>query len=193
MSELINAELTDTEDAGFSRRRVVKGVVWSVPVIVTAIAAPAAAVSGMNATAAFAGTGSTASFVRAGGGGGTTRSGTGPTAFQIHNAGTDINGAISGTINITPVGVVDVGVGMHSMTPATLAATAYSATHAYNASFTGTLVVASGQTANFPIQFQYQSVNGIPNKVTYSYDMTMTVTLPDATSQVMATRLTITF
>ena len=54
LSEVLNAEVTSSEEGGFSRRRVVKGVAWSVPVIVTAIAAPAAAASG-GATATFIG------------------------------------------------------------------------------------------------------------------------------------------
>ncbi|WP_104138121.1 hypothetical protein [Arthrobacter sp. ZGTC131] len=196
MSEVLNAKVTNSdENAGFSRRRVVKGVAWSVPVIVTAIAAPAAAASGLHATAGLVGAGSTVALVSsAGTGSGTNRTGAGPTAFQIQNAGGAINGPISGTITITPVGTVGAGLGVQSILPAALAAPSYSAAHAYSASFTYTAGVASGQTANLPIQFQYETVNPLPKKgLVYSYDMTMTVTLPDATTQVLAAQLTVTF
>jgi hypothetical protein len=45
LSEILN-EKTATKENDLSRRRVVKGVVWSVPVIATAVASPAAAASG---------------------------------------------------------------------------------------------------------------------------------------------------
>lgn len=195
MSEVLHANATTSEEkAGISRRRVVTGVAWSLPVFVTAVAAPAAAASGLSATAGLVGAGSTATFVRSGGGGGgTERFGTGPTALQIHNSGGAINGTISGTITITPEGTFAAGVGVQSITPAALAAPSYSPTHAFNGTFTYSGGVPNGGTVNFPIQFQYESVNGIPNKVTYSYVMTMTVRLPDGTTQVLTARLTITF
>lgn len=45
LSEILNEEL-ESKESGFSRRRVVAGVAWSLPVIATAIASPAAAASG---------------------------------------------------------------------------------------------------------------------------------------------------
>jgi hypothetical protein len=45
LSEVLNDEVTSSEEAGFSRRRVVKGVAWSVPVIVAAVGAPPASAS----------------------------------------------------------------------------------------------------------------------------------------------------
>ncbi|MFB0836803.1 hypothetical protein ACETK3_02225 [Arthrobacter sp. E44] len=54
MSEVFNDEVDGKEENGFSRRRVVAGVAWSVPVIATAIAAPAAAASpGQTVPASF--------------------------------------------------------------------------------------------------------------------------------------------
>jgi hypothetical protein len=45
LSEVLNAEVTSSEEGGISRRRVVKGVAWSVPVIVAAVGAPPASAS----------------------------------------------------------------------------------------------------------------------------------------------------
>lgn len=196
MIEVLHANAnTSTEKAGISRRRVVTGVAWSLPVIVTAVAAPAAAASGLNATAALVGAGSAVSYVSARGtGGGTNRTGTGPTSLQIQNAGSAINGTITGTITITPVGTVGAGAGVQSVAPATLVSSPYSASHAYSGSFTYAASIGSGQTVNLPIQFHYESVSPMPAKgVISSYDLTMTVTLPDATTQALTARLTITF
>jgi len=195
LSEVMNAEVTNSEEGGFSRRRVVKGVAWSVPVIVTAIAAPAAAASGISATATVVGAGSAVAFVSSGGtGAGTNRTGTGPTAFQIQNTGSAITGTITGTVSITPVGTVDAGIGISSVAPAALASSAYTASHAYNATFTYTAGIAAGQALNFPIQFQYQALNPGPKKgAGYSYQLTITLTLPDATTRSLAATPTITF
>ncbi len=55
MSEVLNAEVTSNDGhGGFSRRRVAKGVAWSVPVIVTAIAAPQPVVLDGTAAAIWA-------------------------------------------------------------------------------------------------------------------------------------------
>ncbi|ABK04600.1 hypothetical protein Arth_3224 [Arthrobacter sp. FB24] len=195
MSEVLNSKVTSIEEGGFSRRRVVKGVAWSVPVIVTAIAAPAAAASGISATAALVGPASIITYVSsAGTGSGTNRSGTGPTGFQIQNTGSAINGSISGTINITPAGTVDAGVGMQSISQVPPTLPSYSAAHVYSGSFTSAVNIASGQTANFPVAFQYQSVNPAPKKGTqFSYTLTITLRLPDGTDRVMTGALTVTY
>ncbi|PNH85232.1 hypothetical protein [Arthrobacter sp. AFG20] len=195
MSEVISADFTTREDAGISRRRVVAGVAWSLPVIVAAVAAPAAAASGVSVTAGLVGAGSPVTYLPSGGtGGGTNRNGTGPTALQLQNKGGAVNSPITGTINIAPVGTVGAGAGVQSMTPAALASSSYSTTHAYSGSFTYTAGVASGQTLNIPIQLQYESVNPSPKKgVVLSYTLTITVTLPDATTQALTAGLTVTF
>lgn len=196
MSEVLNAEANVSEEnGGLSRRRVVAGVAWSLPVIVTAVAAPAAAASGLSATAGLVGAGSAVTFLPSGGtGSGTNRSGTAPTALQIRNTGTAINSPITGTINITPVGTVAAGAGVTSISSAVLASPSYSANHAFNASFTYSAGVAGGQTANLPLQFQFETVNPAPKKgEVHSYNLTITVTLPDATTQVLTAGLTVTF
>ncbi|WP_087873005.1 hypothetical protein [Arthrobacter globiformis] len=196
MSEVLSAETTAREEKrGLSRRRVVAGVAWSLPVIVTAVAAPAAAASGLSATAGLVGVGSAVTYLPSGGtGSGTNRIGTGPTAFHIRNAGGAISSPITGTINITPVGTAGAGAGVQSVAPAALASSSYSASHAYNGSFTYTAGIASGQTVDFPIQFSFETVNPSPKKGdVLSYSLAITVTLPDATTQALTAGLTVTF
>lgn len=45
LSEVLNAKVTGGEKPGMSRRRVIAGVAWSVPVIMTAVAVPPASAS----------------------------------------------------------------------------------------------------------------------------------------------------
>ena len=191
----MNAEVTSSGGhSGFSRRRVVKGVAWSVPVIVTAIAAPAAAASGISATVALAGPASAITLVSSTGTGtGTNLPGTGPTGFQIHNTGSAITGSITGTVNITPSGTVTAGAGIQSITSAVLAGPAYTGTFEYNATFTYAGTIASGQTLNFPISFQYQRVTPAPKSKTFTYALTITLRLPDGTDRVMTGTVTITY
>jgi hypothetical protein len=197
LSEVLNADVTSSEENSFSRRRVVKGVAWSLPVIATAIAAPAAAASPtpISATAALVGPATpNITFVSSTGTGtGTSRTGTGPTAFQIHNTGSAITGSITGTVNIKPSGTVTAGAGIQSITPAVLSSPAYTGTFEYNASFTYAGSIASGQTLNFPIAFQYQRVTPLPANKTFTYTLTITLRLPDGTDRVMTGTVTVTY
>lgn len=93
MSEVLNAEGTSSEEAGISRRRVAKGVAWTLPVIATAIAAPAAAASpGPVASSATLAAPSAVTVI------GTT-SVSGPTSFDVQTgssfAGTSVSYAIT--------------------------------------------------------------------------------------------------
>lgn len=198
MSEVLNEEV-GKEENGFSRRRVVAGVAWSLPVIATAIAAPAAAASGITATAALTGPGSSITFVSSTGtGSGTNNTGTGPTGFQITNSGTTFTGAVSGTVNIMPTGTVAAGAGVQSIqagsSPVTLSVPSYSSTHEYNATFSYGGGITAGQTLNFPMSFQYERLSGSqPTKVTFNYTMTVTLTLPDGTSRILTGALTVNY
>lgn len=193
MSEILLEEVIANE-SGVSRRRVVAGVAWSLPVIATAIAAPAAAASGISATAQMAGLGSAITLVSSTGtGSGTNRTGTGPTAFQITNAGSALTGVVTGTVNIRPVGTVSAGVGIQSITSATLAAPAYTATHEFNATFTYAGGAGSGQTLNFPIAFQYERVSPAPSGQILSYALTITLRLPDNTDRTIVGTVTVTY
>lgn len=194
LSEVLNEKVTSGEENGFSRRRVVKGVAWSLPVIATAIAAPAAAASGISVAAEWV-YGAAPTFVSSGGtGSGTDRSGTGPAAFRILATGGAFAGPISGTINITPIGTVDAGIGVHSISQVAPTSPSYSALHGYSASFTSSVNIASGQAANFPLAFQYETVNPAPKKATqYSYSILITLRLPDSTTRTLTGTMSITY
>lgn len=197
LSEVLNADVDGKEENGFSRRRVVAGVAWSLPVIATAIAAPAAAASGISATANLVNPASSISFVSSTGtGSGTNHTGTGPTAFQITNSGAAFTGIISGTVNIKPSGTVTAGAGVQAITGATLtpATPAYSNTFEYNASFTHSGGLTAGQTLSFPMSFQYQRLSGAsPSKTTYNYTLTITLRLPDGTSRILTGALAVNY
>ncbi|MGC0236658.1 hypothetical protein [Arthrobacter sp. SD76] len=196
MSEILQEEVVANE-SGVSRRRVVAGVAWSLPVIATAIAAPAAAASGISATTALVGTGSAISFVSSTGtGSGTNHTGTGPTGFQVTNAGSAFTGVISGTVNIKPVGTVIAGAGLQALSTATLtpAAVPYTNTFEYNATFVYAGGMTAGQTLNFPMTYQYQRLTGSgPSKTTYTYTLTITLRLPDNTDRVLTGTITVNY
>ncbi|WP_223253141.1 hypothetical protein [Arthrobacter sp. AFG7.2] len=197
MSEVLNAKLTgNNKENGVSRRRVVAGVAWSLPVIATAIAAPAAAASGISATTALVGQASPITFLSSTGTGtGTNQPGTGPTGFQIQNAGAPFTGVITGTVNIKPTGSVTAGAGIQSMSTATLtpASPAYTAAFEYNATFVYAGGMTSGQNLNFPMTFQYQRLNGSPSKTTFNYTLTITLRLPDGTDRILTGALTVAY
>lgn len=191
MSEVLHANVTESDKNGISRRRVVAGVAWSLPVIATAIAAPAAAASGLSATTLLSAA-STISIASSATGQGTSRTGTGPANFQIINSGSAITGAITGTVNIKPVGTVSAGVGVHSITSATLTSAAYTSAHEYNATFTLVQEVPAGQTVSVPIFFQYERVNPAPSGI-LTYVLTITLRLPDNTDRIITGTVTITY
>lgn len=97
MSEVTNPNT----DQGFDRRAVVKGAVWSVPVIAAAVAAPAAAASSRTATVTASGS-SAQTIVRLGGNARNVQ-GTGTTSFTIANDSGPIVGPITGTVTISPL------------------------------------------------------------------------------------------
>ncbi|WP_436066147.1 hypothetical protein [Arthrobacter sp. LjRoot14] len=180
MSEVLNAEVTSSEEGGFSRRRVVKGVAWSVPVIVTAIAAPAAAASG-GATVTVLGAGSAITFV----GGG--KGGNGPTGFRVDNA----VGAISGSVTITPVGTVHAKIGIQQPASGEFQATTF---NGYES--TTLFTHAAGSQVVFPVTFTAAedttpTTKPKPNDV-YNYVATVAVTVSGLTVQTQ-TNLSIRF
>ncbi|MEO5320422.1 hypothetical protein PV761_17765 [Arthrobacter sp. CC3] len=136
MSEVLNAEVTSSEEGGLSRRRIVKGAAWSVPVIAAAIAAPAASASGFNVAAAFDLPTGTVPYPeeRASG---HNRTGIGPTGFHIVNSGAAISSSISGQITIQPTtaATTDPAIGIRSLTGATMTGPILSGT-VFTASFT---------------------------------------------------------
>lgn len=178
LSEVLNAEVDSQEENGFSRRRVVAGVAWSLPVIATAIAAPAAAASPtpFSATAMLV-SGVAPQYSKIGGGG-TKYSGTAPATLRLKNTGTSsFTGTVSVTIKLAPVGTVLVGIGIESLSPATTSAPVSFAQHASSASFSYTGTIAAGQTLDFSILYNYETVNPKPSAVTYSFVMTTSVVM----------------
>ncbi|MDE8668132.1 hypothetical protein PY310_05980 [Pseudarthrobacter sp. H3Y2-7] len=96
----MNDEVTSSEEAVFSRRRVVKGVAWSVPVIVAAVGAPPASASpGPTPTPVPASVklGALATVALTGA---TSASATLPTGFDIHTGTAFVGNSVSYTITI---------------------------------------------------------------------------------------------
>ncbi|MEK0155878.1 hypothetical protein [Arthrobacter oryzae] len=180
MSEVLNAEVTSSEEGGLSRRRIVKGAAWSVPVIAAAIAAPAASASGPT-TVTILGAGSAITFV----GGG--KGGSGPTGFQVDNA----VGTFSGSVTITPTGTVHAKIGIQNSASGPFAATTFSA-YESTTLFTHT----TGQSLVFPVTFTAAEDTGPSTKPrptdVYNYLMTVAVTVSGVTVQTQ-TNLSIKF
>ena len=182
----MNAEITSSDgNGGFSRRRVVKGVAWTVPVIVTAIAAPAAAASGINAAAAFDAAGSSVPFPELAAPG-QNRTGSGPTGFHIKNNGSAITGSITGLIRIDPVPAAtgDPGVGIKTLTGATLTAPVLSAANVFTANFSVPGIASNG-TATVLTGFYYR---GKKNQAR-NFLLTITLTYPDSRVEIISTSL----
>lgn len=171
MSEVLNANVTSSEENSFSRRRVVKGVAWSLPVIATAIAAPAAAASPTFSITAGASGPITISKEQ---GTGSTRGGQGPSVLTVQN---NSGATLTGTIGIVPAvnsGAVNSGIAVKSLTGGTVGAATFSATHVSTASFS----IPVGQPANRAISFYYvdgkgQSAPTVGQK--YTFTLTLTV------------------
>lgn len=190
MSEVLNAEVTSSEEGGLSRRRIVKGVAWSVPVIVTAIAAPAAAASGP--TPAF----SVASGVAVGisiskqqaQGSGILRTGQGPLNVVIRNtSGGTVTGSI-GIVATVDTGTVGTGLAVKTLDGATLGTPSFSSTHVSTSTFS----ITGDRATDRPISFFYVDGTGKAAPVTgqkYTFTVTFTV---GSVSYVLPTTVTLT-
>ena len=180
LSEVLNAEVTSSEEGGLSRRRIVKGAAWSMPVIAAAIAAPAASASG-GTTVTVLGAGSAITFV----GGG--KGGSGPTGFQVDNA----VGTFSGSVTITPIGTVHAKIGIQNPASGPFAATTFNAYESTTV-FTHT----TGQSLVFPVTFTAAEDTAPTTKPkpsdVYSYLVTVAVTVAGVRVQT-ETNLTIQF
>jgi len=176
LSEVLNEEI-GKEENGFSRRRVVAGVAWSLPVIATAIAAPAAAASPppISATATWA-NGTPTQYSKIGGGG-TKYNGTAPATLSLKNTGTSsFTGTVSVNITLAPEGTVLVGIGVESLAPAATSAVASFTQHTSKTSFSYTGTIGAGATLNFSALYNYETVNPKPSAA-YSFVMTTSVVL----------------
>ena len=188
MSEVLNANADVEERSDFSRRRVVAGVAWSLPVIATAIAAPAAAASGISATAAFDGVGSAVSFSELSAPG-QSRTGTGPTGFHIKNNGSQITSSITGLIRIEPAPAAtgDPGVGVQSLTGTTLTSPSLSPSNVFTANFSIPGISSSG-TASVGISFYYKG----KKSQLRNFLMSLTLTYPDGKVETISTSIGLT-
>lgn len=180
MSEILNEEI-ESKESGFSRRRVVKGVAWSVPVIVTAVASPAAAASpsSVSVTASWL-TGAAPQYSKIGGGG-TKYLGSAPSVLSLKNTGLSaFSGTVSVTVTLTPVGSVLVGIGVESLAPATRSGSVSFSQHVSTSSFSYTGTISAGQTVGFQASYNYETINPKPSNVTYTFTMATSVVLTPA-------------
>ena len=177
LSEILNEEI-GTEESGFSRRRVVRGVAWTVPVIVAAVGAPPASASpgSISATASWL-SGAAPQYSKIGGGG-TKYIGSAPETLSLKNTGAAaFTGTVSVNVTLSPVGSVLVGIGVESLTPATSAGAVSFAQHVSTSSFLYTGTINAGQTVNFQALYNYETINPKPSAVTYSFKMATSVVL----------------
>ena len=98
MSEVLNEKVTSSEENGFSRRRVVAGVAWSVPVILMTVAAPPASASPGPTVPSSVAWGPVGAKTATGASGSLAIQG--PTTFDIQTGTTYAGGSLSYTIVI---------------------------------------------------------------------------------------------
>lgn len=161
LSEILNEEL-ESKESGFSRRRVVKGVAWTVPVLVTAVGAPPASASpGKYEVLLDYATGRAVDYVQLEkpGNSGQFHRGLGPTGFHIKNSSGIASGPISGTIRISSTDTSNPLVGVSSFTGGTLSNTSAPTVASFSTDFKLEAGVANGATVSFPISFYYTGGN----------------------------------
>lgn len=162
MSEVSNADVDSQEENGFSRRRVVKGVAWSLPVLVTAVGAPPASASlGKYEVLLDYASGRVADYVQLEKptNGGQFHRGLGPTGFHVKNSSGIASGPISGTITISSVDTADPRVGVSSFPGGTLSNTSAPTAASFSTDFKIQAGVANGATMSFPVSFYYTGGN----------------------------------
>ncbi|WP_426763945.1 hypothetical protein ACP3TD_15865 [Pseudarthrobacter sp. 1G09] len=191
MSEILNEEL-ESKESGFSRRRVVAGVAWSLPVIATAIASPAAAASPpgkVEALLDFA-TSEVATFVQSGkeGASGQNRTGKGPIAFHVKNASGLPSGPIVGKITVTSVATTDPRVGIYTFSATPLTDKSLVTAGSFAASFNLASGVQNGTTTTFPFTFYY--TGGKSSSVGKEFTLTVSFSSPAGLPD-LATKLTL--
>ena len=189
MSEVLNADVDGKEENGFSRRRVVAGVAWSLPVIATAIAAPAAAASPGPTVSSSVTWGPVGPKTATGPSGSLAIQA--PTSFAVQTGTAFAGGSLSYTITIKAdkteqnalVNISSVSSAAGTGSPVTIKQ------GDKEASFTGTLTAARGnQTLNVVLNgFTYTR----PNK-SGQYTYTATLSVSGIVPSVVST-LTVTF
>lgn len=166
LSEILNEEI-ESKESGFSRRRVVKGVAWTLPVLVTAVGAPPASASPGKLSVAFgASVNQKKSILQLNGNGkSNARDGSVPVQLIVENAPSSLSGSIIITASDpTPakswIGPKSLG----SRGTASLGSTVWDAKRTSTTSFT----LTGGASAAYPMEFQYNDEGTQTNGV-YSY------------------------
>jgi hypothetical protein len=176
---MLNEEI-ESKESGFSRRRVVKGVAWTVPVILTTAAAPPASASPGTTAISFPDAGVAISYSQGG------RRGTGITTVHITGAA----GSISGSVIIAPVGTVHARIGIQ---PTASSGFEISAFDGNTSTTTFVATAVAGKALDIPVSF-FNLEDGPPNKPkpndVYSYNLTVRLNGVTSTAQ---TNLTISF
>jgi hypothetical protein len=172
LSEILNEEL-ESKESGFSRRRVVKGVAWSVPVIITAVASPAAAASPPTVSMSFdASVTKKNSILQLNASGkSNARDGSVPAKLIVENAPSGLSGSIIiAAADTTPakswIGPKTLGSG----SSANLQSTTWGADRTSTTPFT----LTGGASTDYPVTFQYRD-EGTPAKGVFSYLVTVQV------------------
>ncbi|MDE8585938.1 hypothetical protein [Arthrobacter sp. NQ4] len=171
MSEVSNAGVDLEEEGGFSRRRVVAGVAWSLPVIATAIAAPAAAASGSLSITTATGTYPSINYSKQQGAGG-TRTGQGPATLTIQNTFTTAQTVSVGIVPTVNSGAIATGIAVKTLSGNTVDTATFN-----GFSSAATISVTPNQSAAQAISFYYVDGTGQAKVVSgQKYTFTMTLT-----------------
>lgn len=191
MSEVLNEKVTSGEENSFSRRRVMAGVAWSVPVILTTVAVPPAAASpgSTQPVPASVKLGAIGAAFAAGSEGQLTIQA--PTTFDIQTGSAFTGSSVSYTITITAEkSEQNSKVGIASASPGTGAALPVQQSDKAT-TFTGTLPTAQADQALRVIlgDFTYSKPNK-PGTYAYRFDLMVTIS---GTSIPANSTLTITF
>lgn len=189
MSEVLNEEVTSNEKGGISRRRVVKGVAWSVPVLVAAVGAPPAAASpGPVAASATLAAPSAVTVI-----GATSLSG--PTSFDVQTgssfAGTSVSYAITIDAEASNQKAL---ISVASVNPSSPAGktVASGQGNTLMTTYSDNLTAFPGNQ-ELHVAWDGFTVSGTPSKGTFRYVVTLNVTLSPLNSVTSSAILTVTF
>lgn len=173
----MNIDVTGNEKREFSRRRVVKGVAWSVPVLVAAVGAPPAAASPGPVTPP--------AFTVASGplgmvdipkqqGSGNLRRGQVPAYLVLEN---NTGGTLTGTIGITSTvnsGTARLGLAVRTLENAAVGTTSFDANYVSTATFS----ITGTQSTNRLVSFYHVEGTGQAKPASgqiYTFAVTFTV------------------
>lgn len=186
MSEVLHAKVTESDKDGISRRRVVAGVAWSLPVIATAIAAPAAAASAIFSIASGPFQGITYSK-RGVQGQGHVRSGQGPATLTVENTSGLAQTVSVGIVPTVNSGSVRAGIAIKALDGSVVNAATFDAGYAS----TATVTVSGNQPVSRAISFHYVEGTG-QSAPTVGQIYTFTLTLTTASTSVVIPGITMT-